>query len=101
MINKIPIEFRELIHPDKRQSQGILEMFTEIFPADEAKMHPIAKIKAPSKEEYEVRLIIWETRDVPPFDGDSINIQVRVIFDPEGWAGEKIERETDIHYNCK
>jgi hypothetical protein len=100
-IPKIPVEFRELVHPDKKQSQGIVEMWVEIFPEEDSKFHPPAVIKPPAKEEYEIRLIIWETKDIPLVDGDHVDIYVKVIFNPNGWTAEAIEKETDVHYNSK
>ncbi|CAI2387752.1 unnamed protein product [Moneuplotes crassus] len=98
---RIPVEFRELMHPKKKQSQGIIEMFTEIFPAKDSKLHKLVKIKPPSKEEFELRLIIWGTREIKLVNGESVDIFVRVIFDPHGWSKETIERTTDTHYNSK
>jgi hypothetical protein len=31
-------------------------------------------------EAYEVRLIIWETREVPLVDGDSVDIYVKAVY---------------------
>lgn len=55
-----------------------------------------------TKEEYEIRLIIWETRDVPLVDNfKSVDILVRVFFDPDGWTGNEIVKETDTHFTSK
>ena len=54
-----------------------------------------------SKDEYEIRLIIWETRDVPLINGDSVDIYVKVLFDPTGWSGNPVQKQTDIHYGSK
>jgi len=44
-------------------------------------MLPIAKLSESTKEEYyEVRLIIWETREVPLADDDSVDIYVKAIY---------------------
>lgn len=34
-------------------------------------------------------------------DGDKVDIYVKVIYDPEGWANDPLEKKTDIHYNSK
>lgn len=44
---------------------------------------------------------MWETRDVPLKDGDSVDIFVKVQFDPTGWSGGLIEKQTDTHYASK
>ena len=59
-----------------------------------AKLEQVAR-----EEEYEVRLIIWETRDVPLIDGSKVDIYVRAIYQTDGWDAENIEKATDIHYN--
>jgi len=53
------------------------------------------------KDKYEIRLIVWETREVPLVDGDKVDIFVRVIFDPTGWPEDEVEKKTDVHSNSK
>ena len=48
-----------------------------------------------------MRLVIWETRDVPLVDGSSVDPFVRVSYDPSGWAGEEQSKETDVHHGSK
>jgi len=36
---------------------------------------------------------------VPLIDGDSVDIYVRVIWDPTGWSEDEVEKSTDIHHN--
>jgi hypothetical protein len=76
-------------------------MWVEVLTLDEARKIPMAKLQSQSKEEYELRLIIWETRDVPLVNGESVDIFVKVVFDPTGWAGSQIEKKTDTHYASK
>lgn len=65
---QIPVESRPLIHPNKKVAQGMVEMFVEVLTSAEAKMKKVEKIEPPPPEEYELRLIIWETRDIPAMD---------------------------------
>jgi hypothetical protein len=53
------------------------------------------------KETYEIRLIVWETRDVPLVDGDKVDIWVRVNFDPTGNPEDMVEKRTDVHNGSK
>mmetsp|Transcript_5094 Transcript_5094/g.7748 ORF Transcript_5094/g.7748 Transcript_5094/m.7748 type:complete len:98 (-) Transcript_5094:397-690(-) len=53
------------------------------------------------REKYEIRVIVWETRDVPLIDGDNVDIYVRCIWDPTGWTDDEEEKKTDIHHNSK
>jgi hypothetical protein len=34
-------------------------------------------------------------------NGESVDIFVKVVFDPTGWAGNQIEKKTDTHYASK
>ena len=97
----MPVEFRELRHPLKKQAQGMLEMWVEVLSQEEARRTPMTKLQVQSQEEYEIRLIIWETRDVPLNNGGSVDIYIKVQFDPTGWAGTLVERQTDRHYGSK
>jgi hypothetical protein len=38
---------------------------------------------------------------VPLIDGGHVDIYLRVIFDPTGWSGNEIVKETDCHYGSK
>jgi fer-1-like protein 6 len=97
----IPVEYRELWHPAKTQAQGIAEMWVEIYSVEEARKIPIQKMQTINRETYEIRLIVWETRDVPLVDGDNVDTWVRVTFDPTGWADDEVEKRTDVHNNSK
>jgi hypothetical protein len=46
-------------------------------------------------------LIIWETRYVPIFNGKTVNIKVKVTFDPTGWVSDEVNKETDVHNGSK
>jgi hypothetical protein len=46
-------------------------------------------------------LIIWETRYVPIFNGKTVNIKVKVTFDPTGWVADEVNKETDVHNASK
>ena len=46
----------------------MIEMFVEVLTNSEAKMKKPEKIEPPPPQEFELRLIIWETRDIPAMD---------------------------------
>ena len=97
----LPIEYRELTHPAKSTPQGIIELWTEVIEFSEATKVPIAKINQIKREVFEIRLIIWETRYVALTDGDSVDIFVKVTFDPTGWPDDEVLKQTDVHKNSK
>jgi len=61
---KIPVEFRPLYKPNSATAQGIIEMLVDILPMKNAKLMKPLKIEPPPAQEYELRLVIWETKNV-------------------------------------
>lgn len=61
---KIPVEFRPLFKPNANTAQGVIEMLVEILPMKIAKIKRPLKIEPPPAQEYELRLVLWETRNV-------------------------------------
>ncbi|XP_034548431.1 fer-1-like protein 4 [Notolabrus celidotus] len=95
------VEIRSLLNQDNPGlPQGYLHMWVDMFPTD-IPAPPAIDIKPRKPEQYELRVIIWNTDDVflddvNPFTGDpSSDIYVK------GWVrgleGEK--QETDVHFN--
>ena len=98
---KIPVEYRPLYKPGVKTAQGIIEMFVEILPQFRAKITPPAKIERPPPQEYEMRLIIWETRNLPYENGKKrIDAMIKVSYDPEGYLEDDIQKETDCQLCC-
>ncbi len=74
-------------------------MWCEILTLEEARLNPMEKLQENTKvEDYEVRLIVWETREVPLVDGDSVDIYIKAIFFQDNWAMEQVTKQTDVHY---
>ena len=40
----MPVEFRELRHPNKKQAQGMVELWIEVLTLEEARRTPIARL---------------------------------------------------------
>jgi hypothetical protein len=77
-------------------------MFTEILTTEDARKFAASKIKTIHKETYELRVIIWETRDIPLVnDGKSVDIFVKCTLDPTGWSDDEVTKETDTHAGSK
>ena len=98
--SEVPVEYRPLLKPGVSTAQGIIEMFVEVLPQDRAKKVKPAKIERPPPEEYEIRLVIWETRNIVYEGRKSIDAMIRVTYDPEGYASEDVKKETDTHLGC-
>ena len=48
-------------------------------------------------ENLEVRLIIWETKEIALCEGEKANIYIKSIFCAESLNDITIEKRTDIH----
>ncbi|KAK2861740.1 hypothetical protein Q5P01_001273 [Channa striata] len=95
------VEIRSLLNQDKPGlPQGYLYMWVDMFPTDVPPPPPV-DIKPRLPEQYELRVIIWNTDDVflddvNPFTGDpSSDIYVKGWI--KGLEGDK--QETDVHFN--
>lgn len=76
-------------------------MWTEIFTEAEARKIPVSKMKQQTKQIYEIRVVIWETRNIPLVGGEKVDIFLRVTFDPTGWSEDEVTKTTDTHMNSK
>ncbi|MEQ2303508.1 hypothetical protein AMECASPLE_017652, partial [Ameca splendens] len=95
------VEIRSLQNQDNPGlPQGYLHMWVDMFPTD-IPAPPAVDIKPRLPEQYELRVIIWNTDDVflddvNPFTGDpSSDIYVKGWI--KGLDGDK--QETDVHFN--
>eukprot|EP00359_Climacostomum_virens_P001470 CAMPEP_0204897796 /NCGR_PEP_ID=MMETSP1397-20131031/921_1 /ASSEMBLY_ACC=CAM_ASM_000891 /TAXON_ID=49980 /ORGANISM="Climacostomum Climacostomum virens, Strain Stock W-24" /LENGTH=1426 /DNA_ID=CAMNT_0052065573 /DNA_START=152 /DNA_END=4432 /DNA_ORIENTATION=+ len=93
----VPVEYRNLMHDKKSTPQGLLELFVEVLDESDAKKIPIQHIAKRLPEEYEMRLIIWRVEGIPKGDKEAIDIYLKCQFDPTGWLGESLQKETDTH----
>eukprot|EP01016_Furgasonia_blochmanni_P007684 TRINITY_DN1307_c0_g1_i2.p1 TRINITY_DN1307_c0_g1~~TRINITY_DN1307_c0_g1_i2.p1 ORF type:complete len:498 (-),score=69.53 TRINITY_DN1307_c0_g1_i2:413-1906(-) len=96
-IDKVPVEYKAIRLPGKFTSQGSVECIVEILKASYNEKLPRSKIEPPKPQEFEIRLIIWETFEVPRIGQSAVDIFVRVTYAPEGWASEEISKQTDTH----
>jgi hypothetical protein len=91
-------EYRALTAVGQNASQGSLEMAVETIQADLTRLQPPTKIEQPKPKIYEIRIVLYETFEVPFAPGNStVNIYIKCMFDPEGWSVEEIVKETDCH----
>jgi len=93
-----PIERRTLTIPSKSgTSQGVLEMYMDIMRPEEAAAFPPDDIALPPTQIFEVRVVIWKCKDVPPMDTFEGMSDLFVKCWPEGCAPQ----ETDTHWRAK
>lgn len=64
-----PIEERSLYNTTSKVEQGKLRMFVEILPKSETKVFPPpVQIEEQPKENFELRVLVWTTEDIPMMD---------------------------------
>lgn len=95
IMNK-PIEYREIFHPTSTVAQGTIKLWVEINSAESKKslLDPI-DIEAEPVKLFEMRLVIWKTKDMEAMDFEGVSdIFVKSFLDPDD------EYLTDTHWRC-
>lgn len=94
-----PVEFRQIYHPSSAVSQGVIRMWVEINAAraEEENKVPIWDICQKPPEEFEIRVCVFETKEIKmmDFEGTS-DVFFRGFFD-----SKEDEVETDTHFRCQ
>jgi hypothetical protein len=58
-----PFENRNIFPENESVSKGNLELWVELIPKATIKANPPLPISRPARNEYEIRVIVWETKD--------------------------------------
>jgi hypothetical protein len=96
LFKQIPIESRTLYH--NKMVRGAVRMWVEIIPKSKEFELPPERLATTTVERYELRLIVWNTRDIPVVEGGKIDQYVKVAFND----GDKdVEQTTDSHCDSK
>lgn len=74
----------------------MLECWLEILDRKEAALNPRIDISPPPKEEYELRVVVWGTKDVV-FKDETTKCNDLYVM---GILGDK-KLETDTHWRCR
>lgn len=90
-----PIETRNLYHPDFKAPQGFLTMWLEIFDKKDKRSVKPWDIDEPPELKFEMRLVVWKTRDIPNMDVEETS-DVYVV----GFLDPKKTHMTDTHFRC-
>lgn len=95
----IPSEFKELRKKGKATSQGCVQILLEPFPLDLNKLVKTLKIEQPKPQEFEIRVVIWETHDIPMAKGKKkMDIYIKGTLDATATGiNKEITLETDSH----
>jgi hypothetical protein len=90
------VEVRPLKHPDFQQPQGYISMWLEIHDKSDKSTVKQYDICENPDAKTELRVIIWETKDIPAGDvEDCSDMYVTVFIDAE------TKQSTDVHFRCQ
>jgi len=97
------VEYRPIKPAGKNGApQGVIELFVDVLDQEETRVTQFQKLQEVSSEErFEVRLIIWETREVPPPNGSVMSAQIKAIYERTGLLEDPEVKETDVHAGAK
>ena len=93
---KMPIEERTLMLKTSAAPQGVLECWVELMTPKEAKIRPKVDIRPFPKRDFELRVIVWGTKDVRFSDEftEANDLYCKGTFGKE-------TLETDTHWRCR
>lgn len=101
-LNLVPehVETRSLYSKTQQPNmeQGKLQLWVDIFPTSEGKVPVAVNIKPREPQEYVLRVIIWNTKDVILEETSITGEKMSDIY-IKGWIdGVDESQETDVHY---
>eukprot|EP00004_Rigifila_ramosa_P003995 TRINITY_DN1437_c1_g3_i2.p1 TRINITY_DN1437_c1_g3~~TRINITY_DN1437_c1_g3_i2.p1 ORF type:complete len:1074 (-),score=257.30 TRINITY_DN1437_c1_g3_i2:75-3296(-) len=92
-----PLERRSLWSPRTGNPQGKLELWVEIIPKADLSRYPVVNIEPPPKKKYELRVIVWQARNMAIKDQLTNQNDLYVT----GRLNEGVEHSTDTHMRAK
>lgn len=92
-----PIEMRPMYTKTSYLPQATMKMWVDVMTQAEAAQYPIVNIAKPPPKPFELRLIIWRTKNVISMD------RLTHMNDMYGkvWIKDGKPQETDIHWRAK
>ncbi|KAI4482752.1 hypothetical protein M0804_008605 [Polistes exclamans] len=79
--------------------QGRLEIWIDMFPIGNLPPKPAVNISPLVPEEYEIRVIVWNTEDVPLVESQFLTGEMSSDIYVKGWILPEDRQKTDVHYN--
>ncbi|KAG7207640.1 hypothetical protein KM043_009260 [Ampulex compressa] len=79
--------------------QGKLELWVDMFQFGQLPPKPAVDIRPQAPEEYEIRVIVWNTEDVPLVESQFLTGEKCSDIYVKGWILYEDYQRTDIHYS--
>ncbi|XP_076670742.1 otoferlin [Andrena cerasifolii] len=79
--------------------QGKLELWIDMFQSEELPPKPPVDITPSVPVEYEIRVIVWNTEDVPLVESQFLTGEKSSDIFVKGWIIYDDYQKTDVHYN--
>ncbi|KAK2580950.1 hypothetical protein KPH14_006016 [Odynerus spinipes] len=79
--------------------QGRLELWVDMFPSGNLPPKPVVNVAPLEPEEYEIRVIVWNTEDVPLVENQFLTGDKCSDIYAKGWILQEDRQRTDVHYN--
>jgi hypothetical protein len=92
-----PIENRTIYAPGFSLGRGVVECWLDLMTPEESNTFPPDDVSLPPTQLFEVRVVIWKSKNVPPMDSFEGMSDLFVKCWPEGCQPQ----ETDTHWRCK
>jgi hypothetical protein len=94
-----PLERRQLANPRSRASYGNIKCWVDMMTKDDARSVPMVDISLPPVQKFELRLIVWDAKDVVIKDTltDQNDLRLTCKLKLQDWQ----EQETDTHWRAK
>ena len=92
---EVPRELRQLFTEASTNVQGNIIFKLQIFPAKFAKANPMEGLAPPKKTPMELRVVVWEAKDVATKDGGRSDVFITI--QPRG-ESEYEKQSTDTHW---
>ncbi len=94
--DKKPIEERTLFIKTSSAPQGVLQCWLDLLETKEASANPAYDISPPPREDFELRVIVWGTKDCVFKDEAT---KCNDLFAKGILSGKELE--TDTHWRCR
>jgi len=85
-----------LKHPDLEGVQGWISLWVEVFEKKDRSKIKKWDISPPPVVDLEMRLIVWETEDIPMMDVEGTS-DIYVV----AYVDDKAKQSTDVHFRCQ